>query len=78
MPTRAAKTTKALPVINPHAAGADIGATEIFGAVPEERDEHPVRCLTTFTQALHALADWLQACGIQTIALESTGVSWIP
>jgi transposase len=78
LPKRAAKTTKALPGLNPNAAGADIGATEIFVAVPEDRDERPVRCVTTCTQDLHALADWLQACGIQTIALESTGVYWIP
>jgi transposase len=78
MPKRAAKTTKAMPLINPNAAGADIGATEIFVAVPEDRDEHPIRCFATFTQDLYALADWLQACSIQTIALESTGVYWIP
>lgn len=78
LPKRAAKTTRAMPVINPNAAGAGIGATEIFVAVPEDRDEHPVRCLTTFTQDLPALADWLQSCGIQTITLESTGVYWIP
>src|SRR5712692_9837301 len=78
MPTRAAKTTKALPVINPNAAGIDVGATAIYVAVPEDRAERPVRSLATFTQDLHALADWLQACGIQTVAMESTGVYWIP
>lgn len=78
MPTRAANTTTALPVIHPHAAGAAIGATEICVAGPEDRDAHPVRCFTTFTPDLHALADGLHACGIQTLALESTGVSWRP
>ena len=78
MPTRAAKTTKARPEINPNAAGADIGATEIYVAVPADRDERPVRCFTTCTQDLHALADGLHTCGIQTIAMESTGVYWIP
>jgi transposase len=47
-------------------------------AVPEDRDERPVREFRSFTQDLHALADWLQACGVDTVAMESTGVYWIP
>lgn len=65
-------------VIHPDAAGIDIGATEIFVAVPADRDENPVRSFPTFTQDLNALADWLQRCGIKTVAMESTGVYWIP
>lgn len=66
------------PVVHPNAAGIDIGATEIFVAVPVDRDRSPVRSFQTFTQDLCALADWLQQCGIQTVAMESTGVYWIP
>jgi transposase len=65
-------------MIHPDAAGIDIGATEIFVAVPTARDETPVRSFPTFTQDLNALADWLQHCGIKTVAMESTGVYWIP
>ena len=67
-----------LPVIEPNAAGIDIGATQIFVAVPPDRDSEAVRCFDTFTADLEKLADWLQACGIRTAAMESTGVYWIP
>ena len=67
-----------LPVINPNAAGIDIGATQIFVAVPPDRDGESVRCFATFTADLEKLADWLSACKIQTAAMESTGVYWIP
>jgi transposase len=70
--------TPALPVLNANAAGLDIGATEIYVAVPADRDSEPVRCFATFTQDLGALADWLEQCQIQTVAMESTGVYWIP
>src|SRR5579872_1785237 len=66
------------PVIQPDAAGIDIGATEIYVAVPPDRDPEPVRCFATFTSDLHALADWLEHCRVRTIAMESTGVFWIP
>ena len=68
----------ALPVMRRNAAGIDIGATEIFVAVPPGRDAEPVRSFPTFTQDLYALADWLQQCGVTTVAMESTGVYWIP
>lgn len=68
----------AMPVMRPDAAGIDIGATEIFAAVPADRVTENVRSFPTFTQDLYALADWLKACGIQTVAMESTGVYWIP
>ena len=64
--------------LNPNAAGLDIGAAEIWVCVPQGRDPQPVRRFPTFTTDLKALADWLQACGIQTVAMESTGVYWIP
>ena len=67
-----------LPVIEPNAAGIDVGSTEIFVAVPADRDPEPVRCFPTFTVDLERLADWLQQCQIRTVAMESTGVYWIP
>jgi hypothetical protein len=68
------KKQKSLPFIEPDAAGIDIGATEIYVAVPEERDIRPVRKFATFTEDLHRLADWLMTCSIKTVAMESTGV----
>jgi transposase len=73
------KTNKAvLPVMRPDAAGIDIGATEIFVAVPADRAAENVRSFPTFTQDLYAAADWLRQCGVKTVAMESTGVYWIP
>src|SRR3954466_2080722 len=67
-----------LPAIHPNAAGIDIGANEIVVAVPPDRDAQPVRAFPTFTHDLQALVNWLLACRIDTVALESTGVYWIP
>ena len=67
-----------LPVLNPHAAGLDIAADEIMACVPSDRDEHNIQAFGTFTCDLHALADWLKKCRITTIAMESTGLYWIP
>jgi transposase len=64
--------------LNPNAAGVDIGATEIYIAVPGDRDPQPVRHFSTFTEDLHAAAAWLKACNIESVAMESTGVYWIP
>ena len=50
------------PVLEPHAAGIDIGAREIFVAVPPDRDAHPVRVFTTFTEDLNRLCEWLVTC----------------
>ena len=72
------KGTQDLPILKPNAAGIDIGATEIFVAVPPDRDAEPVRAFPTFTEDLHRLADWLRACEVETVAMESTGVYWIP
>lgn len=66
------------PVLELNAAGVDIGATEIYIAVPPDRDSQPVRRFATFTEDLLAAADWLQRCRIETVAMESTGVYWIP
>ena len=67
-----------LTCIEPNAAGIDVGAREIFVAVPQARDPSPVRSFETFTQDLHRLKGWLQQCHITTVAMESTGVYWIP
>ena len=68
----------ARPCVNPHAAGLDIGSEEIWACVPEDRDAQPVRSFGTLTPDLFALADWLASCRIETVAMESTGVYWIP
>jgi transposase len=67
-----------LKQINLNAAGLDVGATEIYVCVPEQRDPKPVRVFASFTADLYALADWLSQCGVTTVAMESTGVYWIP
>lgn len=66
------------PILEKNAAGIDIGAREIFAAVPPDRDNNPVRVFATFTEDLQALASWLMQCGVTTVAMESTGVYWIP
>jgi transposase len=75
---RKAKELSPLPTLHLHAAGIDIGARELYVAVPPGADPRPVRTFPTFTEDLHALRDWLLACGVTTVALESTGVYWIP
>lgn len=69
---------ESLAQINLDAGGLDIGASEILACVPADRDEEAVRRFDTFTPDLHALADWLAACGVTTVAMESTGIYWIP
>ena len=71
-------TWEGLKVIHPNAAGLDIGSAEIWAAVAPERTAEAVRKFGTFTPDLHALADWLTVCGTDTVAMESTGVYWIP
>jgi transposase len=66
------------PVLEPNAAGIDVGAREMFVAVPPGRDEHPVQVFATFTEDLERLADWILQCGVTTVAMESTGVYCIP
>ena len=64
--------------IHLNAAGLDIGSASHFVAVPQDRDPEPVREFKSFTGGLIQLADWLTACEIDTVAMESTGVYWIP
>ena len=64
--------------IQPDAAGIDCGQNSHFVAVPSARDRQPVHEFRTFTAELERLADWLAYCRIKTVAMESTGVYWIP
>src|SRR5215831_16016449 len=65
------------PLLEANAAGIDIGAREIYVAVPPDRDEHPVRIFSTITADWQQMTRWLLDCGITTAAMESTGVYWI-
>lgn len=67
-----------LKMVNPAAAAIDIGSTMHMAAVNPDACETPVRAFGTFTQDLHDLADWFDACGVTSVAMESTGVYWIP
>jgi transposase len=67
-----------LEVVHPHAAGIDVGNGMHYVAVRPDRDPQPVRRFECFTADLHRLADWLQRCGVKTVAMQSTGVYWIP
>lgn len=71
------KTRQSLSITHPNAAGIDIGSASHFVAVPPDRDEQSVREFASFTADLEALADWLSTCGVDTVAMESTGVYWI-
>jgi transposase len=67
-----------LTVQHPHAAGIDVHSDMHMACVPADRDPEPVRRFGANTCDLRALADWLTQCGITTVALESTGVYWVP
>src|SRR5207253_3513335 len=79
------KIKKAIPVryhdglsqLRPNAGGIDIGASEVWVDVGN-KDAEPTRMFETFTADLNRMGDWLKSCGIQTVAMESTGVYWIP
>ena len=75
---KAQRVRSHLKQVNLFAAGIDIGSRSHFVAVPDELDEQPVREFAGFTGDLNRLADWLVEMGIQTVAMESTGVYWIP
>lgn len=75
---RAKQPSRSFSMINPNAAGIDVGSTFHVVAVPADRAAEAVRTFQTFTSDLHRLADWLQEVGVTTVAMESTGVYWIP
>ena len=64
--------------VYPNAAGLDLSQDEIWAAVPDDRTATPIRKFGAFTPDVLALADWLTACRIDTVAMEATGVLWIP
>lgn len=71
------RQTNRFPTVNANAAGVDIGSREIWVAVPPDRDEERTRKFGAFTGDLYNLASWLDECGVDTVAMESTGVYWI-
>jgi transposase len=71
-------TASRITTVNRHAAGLDVGSTFHVVAVPPDRDDQPVRTFKSFTADLHALADWLGSLGITSVAMESTGIYWVP
>lgn len=73
-----ARRSPVLERINPNVAGIDCGSEEHYVAVPADRSPSPVQSFRTFTTDLLRLADWLVACGITSVAMEATGVYWIP
>jgi len=76
--TKAKRTARKFSTVNSAAAGLDVGSTFHVVAVSADRDGEPVRTFQSFTTDLQALADWLHEVGITTVAMESTGVYWIP
>lgn len=77
-PRGSKKTSPTPPVQNPDAGGLDLGAAHVHAAVPLDRGPEPVRVFATFTEDLHALAAWLKEQRVTSVAMESTGVYWIP
>jgi transposase len=76
--TKRKKANEILKKLNLNAGGIDIGAREIYVCVPKGRDEVNVREFRTFTENLKEIGEWLLKCGVDTVAMESTGVYWIP
>lgn len=77
-PSQPRVSPSVLERINPNAAGIDCGSAEHFVSVPPDRDPTPVQSFKTFTNDLLRLAEWLTTCGVRSVAMEATGVYWIP
>ena len=71
---RRRKRKASFKLAHPDCAGIDVGSSSHFVAVPPDRDSEPVREFRSFSDDLNHLADWLSACGIRTVVMESTGV----
>jgi transposase len=69
---------RSFQIVHPNAAGVDIGSSEHWVSVGEDRDVNPIRRFGTFTVDLYAIADWLKKCRVTSVAMEATGVYWIP
>ncbi|MBF0384203.1 MAG: IS110 family transposase [Magnetococcales bacterium] len=78
MKKRKRKPSKSLPKVYPNSAGIDIGAQFHVVAIPPELDAEPIRTFKSFTGDLYRLVDWLKEKEITTVAMESTGIYWIP
>jgi transposase len=80
MPRKKAKSKsdRTMPMVHPNAAAIDVGASLLMAAVRADRTPEPVRGFGTFTTDLHRLVDWFAECGVETVAMESTSVYWIP
>lgn len=72
------RSCEPLRIVHPDAAGIDVGSRKHYVAVPPDRDPEPVRCFDCLTPDLQAMARWLKACSVTTVAMESTGVYRIP
>lgn len=68
----------AMPAVHPNAAGIDVGSQFHLVAVGADKSSEPIRSFQSFTTGLHEMAKWLQSCGVTSIAMESTGIYWIP
>lgn len=69
---------KALEIVHPDAAGIDVGGSEHWVAISPERDPEPVRRFGCFTGDLRERVQWLLEKGVRSVALQSTGVYWMP
>lgn len=81
VPTGPIRPTKQMPTVHPHAAGIDLGNTAHFVCVPTDSvpaGQNPVRQFGVFNPQLDEMVEWLKQCRIRTVAMESTGVMWIP
>ncbi len=75
---RTKRSSRGMTVVHPNAAGVDIGSRIHVAAVGSKGTDEPVRTFKTFTNDLQRLADWFEEAGVETVAMESTGVYWIP
>jgi len=71
------KNKSGFPILYPNAAGIDIASREHYVAVNPQADAQPIRCFGCFTEDLHAIAQWLLACKVDTVAMEATGIYWV-
>jgi transposase len=71
------KNKTGFPILYPNAAGIDIASREHYVAVNPEADAQPIRCFGCFTEDLHAIAEWLLGCKVDTVAMEATGIYWV-
>jgi len=71
------KNKNGFPIVYPHAAGIDIASREHYVAVNPQADPQPIRSFGCFSEDLHAIAEWLLSCRVDTVAMEATGIYWV-